>query len=89
MNRSFVLSPFIHASDAAVEAGRKISIAVNTALEEFPLVSGSIGVAWFRESDRLFPDMLKAADELMYEVKERGKSSIRFKPFTATSQSKS
>ncbi|MFA7271057.1 MAG: GGDEF domain-containing protein [Sterolibacterium sp.] len=59
--------------DAAVEAGRKISIAVNTALEEFPPVSGSIGVAWFREADRLFPDMLKAADELMYEVKESGK----------------
>ena len=75
--------------DAAVEAGRKISIAVNTALEEFPPVSGSIGVAWFREADRLFPDMLKAADELMYEVKESGKSNIRFKPFTATSQSKS
>ncbi|MBI5921674.1 MAG: hypothetical protein HY847_08460 [Betaproteobacteria bacterium] len=70
------------------QLSQKLQVVPTVAYEEFPPVSGSIGVAWFREADRLFPDMLKAADELMYEVKESGKSNIRFKPFTATSQSK-
>lgn len=63
--------------DAAVEAGRKIFLAANTALLEFPPVKASVGVAWFGEADRPFPAMLKAADALMYEVKESGKNDIR------------
>ncbi len=70
--------------DAAAEAGRKISIAVNTALKDFPPVKASIGVAWFGEADRSFPAMLKAADELMYEVKEGGKNDMRAQRIAAT-----
>ena len=67
--------------DEAVEAGRKISVALNSALRDFPPVTGSIGVAWFGEVDRTFAAMLKAADELMYEVKESGKGDIRSQSF--------
>ncbi len=67
--------------EAAVEAGRKISLAVNQALQAFPPVKGSIGVAWFGQADRSFPEMLKAADELMYEVKEGGKDNMRARRF--------
>ena len=69
--------------DATVDAGRKIHMAVNKALEGFPSVKGSLGVAWFEDVDRLFPDMLNAADELMYEAKESGKNSIRSRRFSA------
>jgi diguanylate cyclase (GGDEF)-like protein len=63
--------------EAAVEAGRQIYTAVNTSLANFPPVTGSIGVAWFEKIDRVFPAMVKAADELMYEVKESGKNNMR------------
>ena len=69
--------------DAAVEAGRKITLAVNAALERFPPVKASIGVAWFKDADRLFTVMLKAADELMYEVKESGKGVMRSRRYAA------
>ncbi|MEO6422522.1 MAG: GGDEF domain-containing protein [Candidatus Nitrotoga sp.] len=67
--------------EAAVEAGRKISTAVNAALKGFPPVKGSIGIAWFGEADRSFPEMLKAADKIMYEVKKSGKNNIRSRRF--------
>ncbi len=44
----------------------------------------SIGVAWFETADRLFPAMVKAADELMYEVKENGKHNMRAQRYPAT-----
>ena len=75
--------------EAAVEAGRKISIAVNTALQDFPPVRGSIGLAWFGEADRSFSAMLKIADELMYEVKKSGKDNVcsrRFPEINADSE---
>ena len=75
--------------DAAVGAGRKISISVSAALEDFPPVKGSIGVAWFEEADRMFPAMLKAADELMYEAKESGKGDMRPRRFAAMNKSDS
>jgi len=62
--------------DAAVEAGRKASAAMNAALAQFQPVTASVGVAWFAEVDRSFPDMVKAADELMYEVKKSGKGRM-------------
>jgi hypothetical protein len=34
--------------------------------------------------DRTFPEMLKAADELMYEVKGNGKGYIRSQRFTTS-----
>lgn len=70
--------------DAAVEASRKILMAVHASLKKFPPVKASIGVAWFGKVDRLFPAMLKAADELMYEVKESGKGDIRARSFATT-----
>ncbi|BCB27207.1 hypothetical protein SKTS_20930 [Sulfurimicrobium lacus] len=73
--------------DAAVEAGRKISIAVSAALAAFPPVKASLGIAWFGEADRLFPEMLKAADGLMYEVKESGKGDMRPRRFSAMNKS--
>ena len=54
---------------------------MNTALQDFPPVKGSIGIAWFGEADRPFPEMLKAADELMYEVKKNGKDNVRSRRF--------
>jgi diguanylate cyclase (GGDEF)-like protein len=71
--------------EAAVEVGQKISIAVNAALQDYPPVKGSIGIAWFGEADRSFPAMLKAADELMYEVKKSGKDSVRSRRFSGVS----
>jgi diguanylate cyclase (GGDEF)-like protein len=73
--------------DAAVETGRKIHLAVNMALEGFPPLKASIGVAWFEEVDRLFPAMLKAADELMYEAKQSDKNDMCFRRITAPERS--
>lgn len=67
----------------AIKAGQKIFTDVNTALKAFPPVTGSIGVAWFEEADRILPAMLKAADELMYEVKESGKNNMSSRRFAA------
>ena len=69
--------------DAAVKVGRKILVEVNNSLRDFPPVKASIGVAWFGEIDRSFPAMLKAADELMYEIKKSGKADVRSRRFTA------
>lgn len=67
--------------DKAVEVGRKISVAINSALSDFPPVTGSIGIAWFGEVDCTFPSMLKTADKLMYEVKASGKGNMRSQRF--------
>ena len=80
-----VLLPEI-AYDEAVEAGSKLNLVVNGALRNFPPVTGSIGVAWFGKVDRAFPEMLRAADELMYEVKEQGKANMRSRRFPCLKQ---
>lgn len=67
--------------EQAVEAGQRISAAVNSALQEFTPVKSSIGIAWFKEADRSFLEMLHAADELMYEVKKNGKDDLRSQRF--------
>jgi diguanylate cyclase (GGDEF)-like protein len=72
--------------DAAVDAARKISNAANAALGAFPPVKISTGMAWFESADRSFPNMLKAADDLMYEVKESGKHDMCSRRFAATSK---
>ncbi len=69
--------------EAALEAGRKIALAVNRALRDFPPVKASIGVAWFARSDRPFPEMLKQADKLMYQAKAGGKNALRSQRFEA------
>ena len=73
--------------EAAIEAGRKIFTAVNAALKDFPPVKASIGIAWFGEADRSFPEMLKAADEIMYEVKQSGKCNVRSRRFPGINRS--
>ena len=65
-------------------AGRKIFDTVRKTMQAFPPVSVSIGVTWFDRIDRSFSDMMKAADELMYEVKGSGKDNICFRRFEAT-----
>ncbi|MFA7279345.1 MAG: GGDEF domain-containing protein [Sterolibacterium sp.] len=75
-----ILLPQISYADA-VAAGRKIFIAVNLALRDYAPVKASVGIAWFEKADRLFPEMLKAADDLMYEVKESGKNDLRSRSF--------
>lgn len=75
--------------DEAIEAGHKIFLAVNDVLEKFSPVTASIGVAWFGEVDRTFAEMLKASDELMYEVKASGKNNIIFRNITAINKTES
>jgi diguanylate cyclase (GGDEF)-like protein len=67
--------------EKAVETGHKISVAVNSALNDFSPATGSTGIAWFGKVDCTFPAMLKAADKLMYEVKASGKGKIRSQRF--------
>jgi len=72
--------------EAALETGRKIADAVNNALRRFAPVRASIGVAWFERADRQFPEMLKQADKLMYQVKANGKDGMRAQRFAATGE---
>lgn len=69
---------------AAAQVGQKIADTVNNALGAYPPVKASIGIAWFERIDQAFPEMLKAADELMYEVKQGGKNNLRMRCFPAT-----
>jgi len=62
--------------DAAVDAGRKISQAISGALADFPPVTASVGVAWFDRAGPRFDAMVAAADNLMYEVKRKGKGDF-------------
>lgn len=62
--------------EAAAAAGHKIFEYVNAALNDYPPVQASVGVAWFGNVDQEFPSMLRAADELMFEVKAAGKNNI-------------
>ncbi len=77
-----VLLPEIEYGEA-IEAGQKLASAVNNELRVFPGLSGSIGVAWFEKADLTFSEMVKAADELMYEVKTRGKNALLPRRFDA------
>ena len=72
--------------DEAIEAGRKVSVAVNEALRKFSPVTCSVGVAWFEQVAQTFPEMLKAADALMYEVKEGGKNNMHCRRFAANAR---
>jgi diguanylate cyclase (GGDEF)-like protein len=66
---------------AASEAAQKIAAAIAESLADFAPVSASIGVAWFQLAKEDFDQMLKAADDLMYEMKEDGKAGIRLRSF--------
>ncbi len=72
--------------EAAVDAGRKLSVAVNHALRGFQPAQVSVGVAWFADIDRSFLQMLQAADDLMYEVKQSGKGEMRSRSIAAVNK---
>ncbi|MHB1301096.1 MAG: GGDEF domain-containing protein [Burkholderiales bacterium] len=67
--------------EAATEVGKKIFAAVNSALRDFPPVTASIGVIRFARVKSTFHDIMKLADELMYEVKKTGKNDVRFRHY--------
>lgn len=74
--------------DSAVAAGNKLFKNVNLTLDPYPPVRASIGIAWFQDADREFEAMLKAADEIMYTVKAKGKNNLlvrRYPEATKTS----
>ena len=71
--------------DNAVDAAAKIAAVVNLSLAKFSPVSVSVGVAWFDDAGIGFPAMLKAADELMYDIKKEGKHGTRARCFTSQS----
>lgn len=70
--------------DAAAAVGRKISVAVNKALEAFPPARASIGVGWFPEAVGTFDAMLKVTDKLMYEAKRSGDDNVRLRRFDSS-----
>jgi diguanylate cyclase (GGDEF)-like protein len=67
--------------EAAVSAANKLFNAVSCALEKYPPVSVSVGVAWFQVADQTFLTMLRIADDLMYIVKADGKSKVLSRRF--------
>lgn len=67
--------------EAAMSAANKLFNAVNCALEKYPPLSVSIGVAWFQVADLTLSTMLRIADELMYTVKADGKSKVLSRRF--------
>ena len=68
-------------AEAATEVGKKIHLAVNNALQEFSPVTASIGVIRFARVTQTFPEIMKDADELMYEVKKAGKNNVSFRHY--------
>jgi diguanylate cyclase (GGDEF)-like protein len=74
-----VLLPEISYS-AAIDTGDKLAASIKDALRDFPPVGASVGIAWFDQMAE-FPDMIAAADGLMYEVKQRGKHGIKVRAF--------
>ncbi|MBK7767906.1 MAG: GGDEF domain-containing protein [Sulfuritalea sp.] len=70
--------------DNAVDAARQIA-ALLISLAGILAVSVSVGVAWFDDAGIGFPAMLKAADELMYDIKKEGKHGTRARCFTSQS----
>ncbi len=66
---------------AATDTGRKIAHAINHALTHFAPVSVSIGIAWFEQVSVEFPQMMNAADGLMYEIKKAEKHGVCAKQF--------
>jgi len=69
------------AYDDMTRIGRQILENVQQAMLDFPPVSVSIGATWFEMADQSIEEMIMITDELMYEVKEQGKSNIYFRVF--------
>lgn len=68
---------------AAERVSEKISESLARALEKYPPVKASIGIAWFSAVDRPFTEMLRLADNLMYEVKEQRKGTVLLRAMPA------
>lgn len=62
--------------DAAGEATKKIAANVKRVLKPYAPADISIGMAWYDAAKVPFPEMLKAADALMYQAKQDGKGKI-------------
>jgi diguanylate cyclase (GGDEF)-like protein len=75
-----IMLPEVEYEDCVI-ASRKISHAIKHALLNYPPVTSSIGVTWYEQPDRDFGNMMKAADELMYQAKSGGKDNMIFKRF--------
>jgi hypothetical protein len=56
-------------------------VPIDLTLAAFPPTSTSVGVAWFGRPDGDFPAMIGAADELMYEIKQKGKRGVLVRAF--------
>jgi len=66
----------------ATEVGSKIAAGIASALAPFPPVKASIGIAWYELANGDFPEMLKAADMLMYQAKKEDKGGFRVQQFS-------
>jgi diguanylate cyclase (GGDEF)-like protein len=71
--------------DAAEEVGRKLMSVADRALEAFPPVRASVGVAWFPGATCSYEAMLKAADDEMYKAKHGDESHVRSRRFEMSS----
>lgn len=67
--------------EAAAETGRKIFVAANSALQDYPPVTVSIGAIHFARVTKTFSAIMKMADELMYDVKKSGKNNVNVRYF--------
>lgn len=67
--------------ESAVETMHKVHTDINNALLSFAPVKASIGIACFEKSGFTFTEMLKLADELMYEVKACNKGNLLTRNF--------
>ena len=66
--------------DKAKEVVEKLFDALCAATKgEFPEVTFSVGVAGYHNVPDKYEDMVRAADQLMYEVKNKGKNSVSLK----------
>jgi diguanylate cyclase (GGDEF)-like protein len=83
-----ILLPEVNLS-SATETANKVGAAIAAALSDFQPVSASMGVAWFDSVENDFPALIKAADVLMYEIKQEGKGGIRVRSCAAGASGKS
>jgi diguanylate cyclase (GGDEF)-like protein len=61
---------------AAGQAGQRMWEAVTAALDPYPGVTSSAGVAWFGDPAPSLSTMLKAADSLMYQAKRERRGAV-------------
>ena len=84
MKRLFLKS--VAASVAALAFAAGLSFLRVATDAEFAFASAVIlpvvAVAWFEQVSDDFSEMVKAADDLMYEIKKDGKHGVRSKKFT-------